>query len=123
MTTTNITARIYDTDGSGDWHCIPLPRDGESLSDYGYRLQRYARASILDASDSYGDCDRVIDVDYEHQALVVVRAETDDEYVEYYLDGVVETMLEPNDDEAEELSRQFAEEGDAFARSEWEREL
>lgn len=83
--TTNITARIYDTDGSGDWHCIPLPREGEELSDYGYRLQRYARASILDASDSYGDCDHVRSVDEPHEAHVVVRVETDEEYVEYYL--------------------------------------
>jgi len=83
--TTNITARIYDTDGSGDWHCIPLPRDGETLDDFAFRLQRYARASILDASDSYGDCDHVRLVDEPHEAHVIVVAEDDDSIVEYYL--------------------------------------
>jgi hypothetical protein len=87
---TTITARIYDTDGSGDWHCIPLPREGEELSDYGYRLQRYARASILDASDSYGDCDHVRLVDAPHEAHVIVVAEDDDSIVEYYLACTVE---------------------------------
>ena len=119
---TTITARIYDTDGSQDWTGLPAPRDGEELSDYAYRLQRWARREIIANADSYGDCDRVIDVDYEHQAIVVVRAETDDEYVEYYLDCVVEHW-EPSAKDREEVSRQFAEEGDAFARSEWEREL
>ena len=118
---TTISARIYDTDGT-DWHCIPLPREGEELSDYGYRLQRYARASILDASDSYGDCDHVRSVDEPHEAHVVVRAETDEEYVEYYLCATIEHW-EPSAKDREEVSRQLAREGDDFARSQWEREL
>ena len=80
-----ITARIYDTDGSADWACIPLPRAGETLTRYAYRLQAYARASILDAADSYGDCDHVRSVDEAHEAHVVVVAEDDDSIVQYYL--------------------------------------
>jgi hypothetical protein len=85
-----ITARIYDTDGSQDWVGLPTPRTGETLDDFAYRLQRYARASILAASDSYGDCDHVRSVDEPHEAHVIVRAETDEEYVEYYLCATVE---------------------------------
>ena len=80
-----ISARIYDTDGGPDWVGLPAPRDGESLNDYAYRLQKWARTSILIAADSYNDCDHVRSVGEPHEAHVVVRAETDEEYVEYYL--------------------------------------
>jgi hypothetical protein len=88
-----IIARIYDTDGSQDWVGLPTPRTGESLDDFAYRLQRHARASILAASDSYGHCDHVRAVDEPHEAHVIVRAETDEEYVEYYLCATVETVI------------------------------
>ena len=88
-----IIARIYDTDGSQDWTGLPAPRKAESLNDYAYRLQKWARREILAASDSYGDCDHVRGVDYPHEAHVVVRAETDGEYVEYYLCATVETVI------------------------------
>ena len=87
---TTITARIYDTDGSGDWVGLPSPRTGETLDDFGFRLQKWARREILDASDSYGDCDHVRSVDEPHEAHVIVRAEDDDSIVEYYLCATVE---------------------------------
>jgi hypothetical protein len=80
----NITARIYDTDGSGDWVDLPAPRASETLDDFGFRLQRWARDQII-ASAAYGEVERVLDVDAPHEASVVVRAETSTEYVEYYL--------------------------------------
>jgi hypothetical protein len=82
---TTITARIYDTDGSQDWVGLPTPRDSEELNDYAYRLQKWARREILANADSYGDADHVRSVDEPHEAHVIVRAETDEEYVEYYL--------------------------------------
>ena len=118
----NITARIYDTDGSQDWTGLPAPRDGEELSDYAYRLQKWARREIIANADSYGDADHVRGMDYPHEAHVIVRAETATEEVEYYLCATIEHW-EPSAKDREEVSRQFAEEGDAFARSEWEREL
>ena len=81
---TTITARIYDTDGSGDWVDLPAPRTGETLDDFAFRLQRWARDQII-SSAAYGEVERVLDVDAPHEAHVVVRAETDEEYVEYYL--------------------------------------
>jgi hypothetical protein len=79
-----ITARIYDTDGSGDWVGLPTPRDGEELNAFAYRLQRWARDQMI-FSSAYGDVMRIVDVDAPHEAHVVVRAETSTEYVEYYL--------------------------------------
>jgi hypothetical protein len=119
---TTITARVYDTDGSQDWVGLPTPREAESLSDYAYRLQKWARREILDASDSYGDCDHVRSVDEPHEGHVVVRAETDEEYVEYYLACTVK-QWEPSAKDRALFSRQLAREGDAFARAQWEREL
>ena len=81
--TTEITARIYDTDGT-DWSDLPALRAGESLEDYAYRLYAHARREIL-ASSSYGDVERLLLVQHEHEASVVVYAETADEYVEYCL--------------------------------------
>ena len=81
---TTITARIYDTAGS-NWSEIPEARADETLDDFAFRLQRYARRTILAAADSYGDCNRVREVDHAYEAHVIVRAETDEEYVEYYL--------------------------------------
>lgn len=79
-----ISARIYDTDGGPDWVGLPAPRDGESLNDYAFRLQRWARNEIVSCG-AYGEVDRVLDVDGPHEAHVVVRAEDDVEFVEYYL--------------------------------------
>lgn len=81
MTTQTITARIYDTDGT-QWQDLPALRDGEDLDDYAYRLYQHARRTIL-ASASYGDVERLVDVEHEHEASVVVYAETPDCYVEY----------------------------------------
>ena len=117
----SITARIYDTDGT-EWHCIPLPREGETLDDFAFRLQRYARREIIANADSYGDCDHVRSVDAPHEAHVVVVAEDDDSIVEYYLCATVEHW-EPSAKDREEVSRQLAEEGDDFARAQWESEL
>lgn len=80
---TTITARIYDTDGT-EWQDLPEVREGETLDDYAYRLYQHARREIL-ASASYGDVERLVDVDHEHEASVVVYVETEDEYVEYCL--------------------------------------
>jgi hypothetical protein len=118
----NIDARIYDTDTSGDWVELPAPRDEETLTDYAYRLQKWARRQILAASDSYGDCDSVEDVDSPNDAHVVVRAENEYEVVEYYLACTVK-QWEPSAKDRASFSRQLAEEGDAFARAQWEREL
>jgi len=76
-----ITARIYDTDGT-EWSDLPARRDGECLDDYAYRLYKWARAEIL-RSASYGDVERLVDVEHPHEASVVVYAETPDCYVEY----------------------------------------
>ena len=76
-----ITARIYDTDGT-EWQELPALRAGESLEDYAYRLYQHARRTIL-ASSSYGDVERLLLVEHEADASVVVYAETADEYVEY----------------------------------------
>lgn len=83
MTTTKqtITARVYDTDGT-EWQDLPALRDGESLDDYAYRLYQWARREII-ASASYGDVERLVDVEHEYEASVVVYAETADAYVEY----------------------------------------
>lgn len=83
MTTTQqtITARIYDTDGT-EWQDLPALREGEGLDDYAYRLYQHARREIL-ASASYGDVERLVDVEHEYEASVVVYAETADAYVEY----------------------------------------
>lgn len=86
----SITARIYDTDGSTDWVDLPAPRTGETLDDYAYRLQRWARREIIANADSYGDADHVRAVDEPHEAHVVVVAEDDDSIVEYYLCATVE---------------------------------
>lgn len=84
MTTTEtITARIYDTDGT-EWQDLPALREGEGLDDYAYRLYQHARREIL-ASASYGDVERLVDVEHEYEASVVVYAETPDCYVEYCL--------------------------------------
>jgi hypothetical protein len=85
-----IIARIYDTDGSADWVGLPTPRTGETLDDFGFRLQKWARREIIANADSYGDCDHVRGVDYPHEAHVVVVAEDDDSIVEYYLCATVE---------------------------------
>ena len=79
--TTEITARIYDTDGT-EWQDLPEVREGETLDDYAYRLYQHARREIL-ASASYGDVERLVDVQHEREASVVVYAETADCYVEY----------------------------------------
>jgi hypothetical protein len=79
----SITARIYDTDGSADWVGLPSPRTGETLDDFAFRLQRWARDQII-SSAAYGEVERVIDVDAPHEAHVIVVAEDDDE-LEYYL--------------------------------------
>jgi hypothetical protein len=79
-----IIARIYDTDGSQDWVGLPTPRTGETLDDYAFRLQRWVRREIVSCG-AYGEVDRVVDVDGPHEAHVVVRVETDEEFVEYYL--------------------------------------
>ena len=76
-----ITARIYDTDGT-EWQDLPAIYAGECLDDYAYRLYAHARREIL-ASSSYGDVERLVDVEHECDASVVVYAETADEYVEY----------------------------------------
>lgn len=82
MTTTEtITARIYDTDGT-EWQDLPALREGECLDDYAYRLYQHARRTIL-ASSSYGDVERLVDVEHEHEASVVVYAETADACVQY----------------------------------------
>ena len=119
---TTITARIYDTDGSQDWTGLPAPRDGEELSDYAYRLQKWARREIIANADSYGDADHVRGVDYPHEAHVIVRAETATEEVEYYLCATIEHW-EPSASDRAKLSRDLAREGDDFARSEWENEV
>ncbi len=117
-----ITARIYDTDGSADWVDLPAPRTGETLDDFGFRLQKWARREIIANADSYGDCDHVRSVDEPHEAHVVVVAEDDDSIVEYYLCATIEHW-EPSAKDRAELSRDLAREGDAFARAQWENEV
>jgi hypothetical protein len=79
-----ITARIYDTDGSADWVGLLAPRTGETLDDFAFRLQLWARDQII-SSAAYGEVERVIDVDAPHEAHVIVVAEDNDERIEYYL--------------------------------------
>lgn len=81
--TQTITARIYDTDGSDSWCAsdYPAPRDGETVTQYAYRLQRWARREML----TVGGCASVSEVEHAYEAAVIVSVETDDEYVNYYL--------------------------------------
>jgi len=85
MTTTEqtITARIYDTDGSASWVDLPEVRTGESLDDYAYRLQRWAKREMT----RVGGQGSVTYVDHEWEATVVVLVEDDAERIEYYLRG------------------------------------
>lgn len=85
MTTTEqtITARIYDTDGSASWSEWPAARTGESLDDYAYRLQRWARREMT----RVGGQGSVSIVDHEWEATVIVQVEDDAERIEYYLRG------------------------------------
>lgn len=90
---TAIIARIYDTDGGQDWTGLPAPRANEELSDYAFRLQKWARREVIANADSYGDCDHVRAVDEPHEAHVVIRAETEEEFIEYYLCATVEKVI------------------------------
>lgn len=82
-TTTEITARIYDTDGSASWAEWPAARAGESLDDYAYRLQRWVKREMT----RVGGQGSVTYVDHEWEATVVVLVEDDAERIEYYLRG------------------------------------
>lgn len=81
-----ITARIYDTDGSNSWTDIPEVRTGESLDDYAYRLQRWARREMT----RVGGQGSVSYVDHEWEATVVIEVQDDAERIEYYLRGECE---------------------------------
>ena len=81
--TTEITARIYDTDGSASWSEWPAVRDGECLDDYAYRLQRWTRREMT----RVGGQGSVSIVDHEWEATVVVEAQDAEYTITYYLRG------------------------------------